>query len=61
MQQLPGHHLRLRIGQAAVRRRGRRWGWEDDIVQVYDGWGSYPLCFSRPGGWSCSNIPATIY
>jgi hypothetical protein len=32
-----------------------------DIVQVYRGWSSYPVCFSTGSGWSCSNIPATIF
>lgn len=32
-----------------------------DIVQVYRGWSSYPVCFSTGSGWSCSNLPATIH
>jgi VCBS repeat protein/astacin (peptidase family M12A) len=32
-----------------------------DIVQTYRGWGSYPVCFSTGSGWSCGNLPATIY
>ena len=32
-----------------------------DIVQVYRGWSSYPVCFSTGVGWSCSNIPAIIF
>ncbi len=35
-------------------------GWTD-IVQTYRGWSSYPVCFSTGFGWSCSNIPATIF
>ncbi len=32
-----------------------------DIIQTYRGWASYPVCFSTGAGWSCSNLPATIY
>jgi len=32
-----------------------------DVVQTYRGWSSYPVCFSTGAGWSCSNIPATLY
>jgi hypothetical protein len=32
-----------------------------DIIQVYRGWSSYPVCFSTGSGWSCSNILATRY
>jgi len=33
-----------------------------DIIQVYRGWGSYPVCLATgSGGWSCSNPGATIY
>jgi hypothetical protein len=32
-----------------------------DIIQVYRGWSSYPVCFSTGSGWNCSNIPATLY
>jgi hypothetical protein len=32
-----------------------------DVVQVYRGWSSYPVCFSTGTGWSCSNLSATIY
>src|SRR5262249_10011427 len=31
-----------------------------DIIQMYRGWSSYPVCFSTGTGWSCQNIPATI-
>jgi hypothetical protein len=33
-----------------------------DIVQINLAWGSYPVCFATGGGgWSCTNIGATIY
>lgn len=32
-----------------------------DVIQTYRGWASYPVCFSTGTGWSCSNIPATLY
>ncbi|MFY0578338.1 FG-GAP repeat domain-containing protein [Cystobacter fuscus] len=32
-----------------------------DIVQVYRGWNSYPVCFSTGTDWSCSNIPAVLF
>jgi FG-GAP-like repeat len=31
-----------------------------DIVQVYRGWSSYPVCLSTGAGWSCSNAAATV-
>jgi hypothetical protein len=32
-----------------------------DVFQTYRGWGSIPVCRSTGAGWSCSNLPATIY
>lgn len=32
-----------------------------DIVQVFRGWGSYPVCFSTGTGWNCQNLPATLF
>ena len=32
-----------------------------DIVQIFRGWSSYPVCFSTGTGWSCSDLPATKY
>jgi hypothetical protein len=32
-----------------------------DVFQTFRGWGSIPTCTSTGSGWSCANLPATIY
>jgi hypothetical protein len=32
-----------------------------DIIQVFRGWASYPVCFSTGTGWNCQNLPATLF
>jgi len=32
-----------------------------DVLQTYRGWASIPVCLASYGGWSCSNLSATIY